>query len=182
MKKGLLLVDIQNDYFKNGRMELVGPEKAGENVALILKKFREENLPVFHVRHESLSPNATFFLPGTHGAEINPCAKPQENETVIVKNFPNSFLQTDLMKTLQEHAITDLIICGMMTHMCLDATTRAAKDFGYNCTVIGDACATKDLEINGEQVKSKDVHNAFLAALNGTYAKIMTSEEYLVTS
>ena len=182
MKRGLIVVDIQNDYFKNGRMELAGPEKAGENIVLILKKFREEGLPVFHIRHEALSPEATFFIPGTRGAEIHACAKPLENETVIVKNFPNSFLQTDLTKSLQEHAITDLIICGMMTHMCLDATTRAAKDFGYNCTVIGDACATKDLEINENKIKSKDVHNAFMAALSGTYAKILTTEEYLVTS
>lgn len=179
MKKGLLLIDIQYDYFKNGRMELVNPEKAGENVALMLKIFREENLRVFHVQHEALAPTATFFIPGTAGVEIHACAKPQEGEKVIVKNYPNSFLKTNLLETLQENGITDLVICGMMTHMCLDATTRAAKDFGFNCTVIGDACATRDLEINGEQVKSKDVHNAFLAALNGTYAKITTALDYI---
>lgn len=178
MEKGLLLIDIQNDYFKNGKMELAGPEKAGENVALMLKKFRAEQLPVFHVRHESLSPAATFFLPGTPGAEIHACAKPLANEKVIVKNYPNSFLKTDLLATLQSHGITDLIICGMMTHMCLDATVRAAKDLGFHCTVIADACATKDLKINEERIKSKDVHNAFLAALNGTYAKVVTAGEY----
>lgn len=179
MKKGLLLIDIQNDYFKNGRMELVGPEKAGEKVMLLLKKFRDEGLPVFHIRHEALSQTATFFLPGTPGMEIHECAKPREGEKVIVKNFPNSFLKTDLRETLQEHGITDLIICGMMTHMCLDATTRAAKDFGYNCTVIGDACATKELEFRGERISPNDVHNAFLAALKGTYAHVVTAEEYL---
>jgi len=179
MKKGLILIDIQNDYFKNGKMELVGPEKAGENIAHMLKKFREEHLPVFHIRHEAQAPTATFFLPGTPGAEINEAAKPLEGEKIIIKNFPNSFLKTDLLETLQKNQITDLVICGMMTHMCLDATVRAAKDLGFNCTVVGDGCATKDLEILGEQVKAKEVHTAFLAALNATYAKIVTTDDYL---
>ncbi|MBE0649645.1 MAG: cysteine hydrolase [Bacteroidales bacterium] len=181
MKRGLLLIDIQNDYFKNGKMELVGPEKAGENIARILKKFRKEQLPVFHIRHEALAPTATFFIPGTRGAEIHECAKPLNNEKIIVKNFPNSFLKTDLFKTLQESQITDLVICGMMTHMCLDATVRAAKDLGYSCTVIGDGCATKDLEIFEERVKASEVHTAFLAALSGTYAKIVMTDEFLAT-
>lgn len=159
-------------------MELEGPEKAGENITLMLRKFREEKLPVFHVRHEAVASTATFFLPGTQGAEIHECAKPLTGEKVIVKNFPNSFLKTNLLETLQENDITDLVICGMMTHMCLDATTRAAKDLGFNCTVIGDACATKDLEINGEKIKAKNVHNSFLAALNSTYAKIISTEAY----
>ncbi len=178
MKKCLLLIDIQNDYFKDGRMELEGPEKAGKNIELLLKKFREENLQVFHVRHEAMAPTATFFLPGTPGAEIHECAKPSKGEKVITKNFPNSFLKTDLLETLQENQITNLVICGMMTHMCLDATTRAAKDLGFNCVIIGDTCATKDLEINGEQVKAAEVQKAFLAALNSTYAKITTAAEY----
>ena len=159
-------------------MELEGPEKAGENIALMLRKFREENLPVFHIRHEAVALTATFFLPGTPGAEIHECAKPLTGEKVIVKNFPNSFLKTDLLKTLHENQITDLVICGMMTHMCLDATVRAAKDLGFNCVVIGDACATKGLEINREKVKARDVHTAFLAALNSTYAKIIYAENY----
>ena len=75
--------------------------------------------------------------------------------------------------------ITDLVICGMMTHMCVDATTRAAKDFGFNCIVIGDSCATKDLEIHGQKVKAKDVQNSFLAALDYFYAEVITTELFL---
>jgi nicotinamidase-related amidase len=179
MGKGLLLIDIQNDYFENGRMALVGPEAAGENIARMLKKFREASLPVFHVRHEALAPTATFFLPGTEGAGIHACAKPLEDEKVILKHFPNSFLKTDLLETLQKNQITDLVICGMMTHMCLDATVRAAKDLGFQCTVIAEGCATRDLEFRGVQVNAANVHTAFLAALNGTYAQVVTVTEYL---
>jgi len=72
-----------------------------------------------------------------------------------------------------------LVICGMMTHMCIDATTRAAKDFGFECTVIGDACATKDLEIDGRHIMATDVHASFLAALSYFYSTVKTTKDYL---
>ena len=100
-------------------------------------------------------------------------------EKVIEKNFPNSFRDTDLLDYLHSEGITDLVVCGMMTQMCVDATVRAAKDFGFSCTLIGDACATKDLEIGGKTVSAADVQAAFLAAMNYFYATISGTEEYL---
>jgi nicotinamidase-related amidase len=144
-----------------------------------LENFRNKNFPVIHVQHIATKPGATFFLPDTTGAEIHKNVQPTDAEKVILKHFPNSFRETELLSHLKEKEITDLVICGMMTHMCIDTTTRAAKDFGYDSTLIGDACATRDLEINGEKVKAADVHNAFLAALNSTYATIKTTKEYL---
>ncbi len=96
-----------------------------------------------------------------------------------MKHAPNAFLNTDLLDYLKNNVITDLVICGSMTHMCIDASVRAAADFGFNNTVIGDACATKDLTLNVETVKAKEVQIAFLAALNGTFAEVKTTEEFL---
>lgn len=175
----LLIIDIQNDYFENGSMRLTGSEQASLNAKLILEKFRTSKLPVIHIQHVALNPNATFFLPNTKGAEININVKPLENEKVIVKHYPNSFRETELLNYLKERHITDLVICGMMTHMCVDATVRAAKDLGFTITLIGDACATRDLEINGEKVNAGEVQKAFLAALNFTYAGIVTTKQYL---
>jgi nicotinamidase-related amidase len=172
-KKGLLVVDIQNDYFDGGRMELDGSVEAGLNAKKVIVKFRDEKNPVIYIQHIALKPDATFFLPDTEGADINEIVKPLESEKIIIKHFPNSFKDTELLDYLNFNYITDLTICGMMTHMCIDATVRAAKDFGFNCTLIGDACATKSLEYNGVKVKSTDVHNSFLAALNKTYAKVI---------
>lgn len=179
MNTALILIDIQNDYFENGTMTLVGSEKAGLNARQILEKFRADGLPIIHIQHLATSKAATFFLPQTNGAEINKNVKPIDGEKAIVKHYPNSFRETDLLALLKSKNITDLVICGMMTHMCVDATTRAAKDFGFNCIVIGDACATRDLEINGETVKAAEVHNSFLAAFNGFYASVKTTKEYL---
>lgn len=179
MNKALLLIDIQKEYFENGALELVNPVAASENAKKLLKHFRTENGTIIHVQHISAE-GIPFFVSGTKGVDIHENVKPLSGEKVITKQFPNSFRSTDLLKYLQSNEITHLVIAGMMTHMCIDAGTRAAVDFGFECTVIGDACATKDLEIDGKTVKAEDVHNAFLAALEFFYAKITTTQEYLL--
>lgn len=180
MKKALLLIDIQKEYFENGALELVNPIEASENAKKLLEHFRKENGTVVHVQHIS-GEGVPFFISGTQGVEIHENVKPLEGEKLITKQFPNSFRGTDLLEYLQSKEITHLVIAGMMTHMCIDAGTRAAFDFGFECTVIGDACATMDLQINEQNVKSADVHNAFLAALEFFYAKIQTTDQYLVS-
>ncbi len=179
MKTALLIIDIQNDYFEDGAMPLWDSEKASENAKLILERFRTDGLPVIHIQHIALRPTATFFLPGTKGAEILENVKPLHMEKVIIKHFPNSFRETELLDHLKKESITDLVICGMMTHMCVDATTRAAKDFEFNIVLIGDACATKDQEIYGQVVKAEEVQKSFLAALNYFYSSVKTTKQYL---
>ncbi|WP_337965529.1 cysteine hydrolase family protein [uncultured Flavobacterium sp.] len=179
MNKALLLIDIQKEYFENGALELVNPIAASENAKKLLEHFRKENGTIVHVQHIS-GEGSPIFVSGTKGVEIHENVKPLEGEKVITKQFPNSFRETDLLEYLQSKEITHLVIAGMMTHMCIDAGTRAAVDFGFECTVIGDACATMNLQINGNDVKAADVHNAFLAALEFFYAKITTTEDYLL--
>ena len=179
MNTALIIIDIQNDYFQGGKAELVNPEKASGNARLLLEYFRGKNLPVVHIQHIANRPDATFFIPDTKGAEIHNDVKPKDTEQIIIKHYPNSFRETNLLEYLKSNNITDLVICGMQTHMCVDATTRAAKDFGFNCIVIGDACATKDLEINGIVIKAEYVQNSFLSALNYFYSSVKTTNQYL---
>lgn len=130
-----------------------------------------------HVRHVSTRPRATFFLPGTKGTEIHESMKPREGETVIVKHDPNAFRETKLMEHLRERDIGRLVVMGMMTHMCVDSSTRAAADAGFACTLVHDACATRDLSFGGETVPAASVHNAFVAALSATFAKLLSAGE-----
>jgi nicotinamidase-related amidase len=182
MNTALLIIDIQNDYFDKGTMPLVGSDNASNNAKLILERFRTDCLPVIHIQHIATRPSATFFLPNTKGAEIHDNVKPIGDEKVIVKHYPNSFRETELLDYLKSKNITDLVICGMMTHMCVDATVRAAKDYGFNIILISDACATKDLEINGQIAKAEEVQISFLSALNYSYATVKTTNNYLNTS
>src|SRR5262245_31704034 len=133
MTKALLIVDIQNDYFPGGRMELEGSEAASLRAGELLAAFRERRLPVVHVQHVSLRPTATFFLPDTEGVKIHASVAPVGDETVIQKHFPNGFRETRLLEHLRQAGIQELVIAGMMTHMCIDATTRAAADLGFPC-------------------------------------------------
>jgi nicotinamidase-related amidase len=175
----LLIIDIQNDYFPGGKMELEGADAAGRRAAEALAAFRAKKLPVFHVRHLSLRPGAGFFVPGTEGAEIHASARPAADEPVVEKNFPNSFRATDLKDRLDRAGIKQLVVAGMMTHMCVDASVRQAFDLGYRVTLLADACATRAQSFGGETVPARQVHAAFLAALSGTYAKVAATDEIL---
>ena len=179
MNTALIIIDIQNDYFDGGSNKLAGSNEAAKNARLILDDFRSKGLPIVHVQHIATRPTATFFIPDTLGADIFVDVRPFDDEKLIIKHYPNSFRETDLLEYLQSLDISQLVICGMMTHMCVDATTRAAKDFGFECTLISDACATKDLEIEDRHVKSTDVQASFLAALSYFYSTVMTTNEYL---
>jgi nicotinamidase-related amidase len=180
MKEALLLIDIQNDYFSGGKMELTDMEDAAEKAVALLKAFRASSRPIFFIKHLSTRPGATFFIPGTSGVDIHASIKPLQGETVIEKNFPNSFFQTELLLRLKEKDVTNLVVCGAMSHMCIDTTVRAAKELGFTSILIADACATRDLEFGDELLPARTVHATFMAALDGIFATVMTAKEYLV--
>jgi nicotinamidase-related amidase len=171
--QALILVDIQNDYFPGGRNPLVGSEAAAVVAKKMLDKAREKHEPIIHVQHTSLRPNATFFLPGTPGSEIHPLVAPLPDEIVVQKHHPNSFRETPLLDELRSRRLSRLLFCGMMTHMCIDTTVRAASDLGFQCIVVGDATATKDLTYGSITVPAVHVQAAFLAALSGLFAKVI---------
>ena len=179
MATTLLLIDIQNDYFPGGAMEVVGAAGAAARAASLLCAFRERSLPVIHIQHIAARPGATFFLPGTPGAEIHASVRPREGEPVFRKHFPNSFRETPLLEHLREQGMPKLLIAGMMTHMCIDTTTRAAADLGFSCLVAADACATRALAFGDVRVAAREVQAAYLAALNGLFAKVGAADELL---
>ena len=178
MKTGLILVDIQNDYFPGGRMELVGVQEAGKIAGQLLSFFRRQSWPTFHIQHISVRKGAAFFLPETNGVELHESIQPHAGELVIPKHYPNSFRETTLLQELERHAVKNVVICGAMSHMCIDATTRAAFDYGLDCTVIQDACATRNLEFAGKTIAAEQVHGAFMAALGAAYAKVLSLDEF----
>ena len=160
-------------------MELVAMDAAAANCARLLEFFRQQQAEIFHMQHIATREGATFFVADTPGCEIHDSVKPLADETVIVKHYPSSFRETDLAEMLQHAAVQELVICGAMTHMCIDTTTRAAFDLGYKCHVIADACATRNLEFDGKTVSAADVQAAFMAALSVPFARISSTDQYL---
>ncbi|MCX6241028.1 MAG: cysteine hydrolase family protein [Bacteroidetes bacterium] len=164
MPTALLLIDIQEFYFPGGRLPLENPEAASEKAALVLKLFRDQKLPVIHIQHFGGSP-------------IHANVAPLPGEKVITKKEANAFYGTDLLETLKALHVKRLVLCGMQTHMCLEAATRAAFDYGYSCIVVQDACATRALKWGDRTVTAADVQASTLASLDRFYAKISKAED-----
>ena len=179
MNTALLLIDIQNDYFPGGRMELTGANEAGKAAGRLLAAFRRHELPIIHVQHVSLREGASFFLPGTEGVNFHENVTPLKNETVIQKNFPNSFRSTELERTLRKDGIEQLAVCGMMSHMCVSATVRAAFDLEFQCTVAHDACATRNLVFEGSELHADYVHAVSMAAMGSLFAHVTRVDEVI---
>lgn len=163
----LIIIDIQNFYFPGGAAELVEPEKAAEQAKILLNYFRENKGLVVHVKHD--------FTPG---GEIHRLVKPLDNEKIFTKKEVNAFLNTGLNEYLKQNNIKYVVLCGMQTHMCLEAGTRAAHDFGYDCTVVEDACTTRDLKYGEVTVNAKEVHYSTLATLK-SYGSVVNLKVFL---
>jgi nicotinamidase-related amidase len=179
MKTALLLIEIQNDYFPNGRMPIEKSTYVAAKGKQLLQAYRAREWPVIHVQHISTRPNDTYFLPCTKGAEFHPDFQPTKGEFIVKKHYPNSFRDTTLLSVLNKNQINHLTICGMMTHNAVDATTKAAYDNGFLCTVLHDACATKDLHFNEAILPAQNVHHSFLAALEPIYASVLSADAFL---
>ncbi len=178
MKTALIIIDIQKDYFPGGKFPLVNPLEAARNAYMLLQCFREHGGNHVHIQHISKKPDATFFISGDRGTDIHDSVAHFEGEPIVYKHEPNSFLNTNLLELLKSWNVERVVICGMMTHMCVDATARAASDLGLQVIVAEDACATRDLRHGNTTIPAEYVHKAFLAALK-SYGKVMKSEEIL---
>ena len=126
----LLIVDLQNDYFPGGKWELKDTESAATNAATLLSHFRQKGWPIIHIRHEFPTADAPFFAPNSEGAEINVTVKNADGEPVVTKNQINCFHGTELKQILDDLGVENVLIVGAMSHMCVDAATRAAADYG----------------------------------------------------
>jgi nicotinamidase-related amidase len=176
MSRALLIIDIQRDYFPGGKMPLHEPEAAAEKAGHVLAAFRAASLPVIHIQQQTPA-GGPFLVEGTEGAEIMPPVEPASGEPVVAKQAPNAFLRTDLEQRLRELGVEEVCVVGMMTNMCVDATTRAGADLGFKMTVVPDACAATALSYDGRNVAAEDVHAAFIAALSPLYATLTPAGE-----
>jgi nicotinamidase-related amidase len=167
-KRALIIVDVQEFYFPEGFSPLVEPEKASDKAADVLNSFRENEELIVHVKHDTKKDSA-----------IHADVRPEKGEKVITKHYANSYRETGLLDFLNQHEVNEVVVCGMMTHMCVEATARASADFGFKVIVLDDACATKDIVYGNDTVPASAVHLSTLGSIDRYYGKVMTVEEFL---
>ena len=175
--RAIIVIDLQNEYWPGGNLPLDGIDAAAANAARVIAHGREKGDLIVNIRHEM--PGAPVFVPGSDGVQINAVVAPAEGEPVITKNFPNAFRETGLKALLDEKNIEEVVVVGAMSQMCVDATVRAANDFGYTTTTIHDACATRELEFNGATAPAAHVQTAMMSALAFFYGEVISTDAFL---
>jgi len=167
----LVLIDCQNTYTR-GVMELDGVEPALDEAATLLDRARTVGAPVVHIQHDD-GPGSLYDIEGESGAIVDRVA-PRNGESVVVKNYPNSFVQTDLDDLLKSFGPAQLVLAGFMTHMCVNSTARGAFNLGYAPTVVASATATRTLPgVAGDPVPAQVLQAASLAAVADLFAVVV---------
>jgi nicotinamidase-related amidase len=167
-KTALLVIDVQEFYFPDGAMPLESPEAASANCKKLIEKFRSNKQTIIHIAHNA-----------SKGADFHPDVVPRDGEKVIVKDEVSAFNGTDLLEYIRDTEIDKLVICGMQTHMCVEAAVRAAYDHGVECVLVRDACATRALTYGEHTVSAKDVHDSTLGSLDGIYATVVDTKTFI---
>jgi nicotinamidase-related amidase len=167
----LVMIDCQNTYTR-GVMELDGVSAALDEAAELLDRARTAGIPIIHIQHSD-GPGSLYDIDGESGAIVSQVA-PRDGEVVVVKQYPNSFVQTDLDERLKAMGVTNLVLAGFMTHMCVNSTARGAFNLGYAPTVVAAATATRALPgVTGEPVPAEVMQTASLAAMADLFAVVV---------
>jgi nicotinamidase-related amidase len=144
-KQALIVIDLQNDYFGEGRFPLWNTDETLANTLAAITKACAKSIPIILVQHiaDGTRGIAPFFNKGTAGVDIHPhllAAAP--DGIVVTKAFTDSFQNTTLEKTLSRLGAEELLICGMMTQNCVTHTAISRAAERYSVKVLTDCCTT----------------------------------------
>lgn len=172
----LIMIDCQNTYTR-GVLELDGVEAALDEAAALLDRARSAGIPIIHIQHDD-GPGSLYDIKGESGAIVSRLA-PRGDEPIVVKNYPNSFVATDLEQRLRAGSAENLVLAGFMTHMCVNSTARGAFNLGFAPTVVAGATATRALPAPGiaggsdAAVPASAMQAASLAAISDLFAIVV---------
>lgn len=176
-RPALILIDIQKgfnniEYWGGQRNNLDAEKKAGELLAL----WRKRELPIFHIKHCSLTPSS-LLNENNEGNEFNDLVLPIEGEIIVKKQVNSAFIGTDLKQQLDNATITKLVIVGLTTDHCVSTTTRMAGNFGFDTYIVSDATATFNKKgLDGQLFSAELIHETALASLSNEFATVVTTE------
>ncbi|MGQ0442732.1 MAG: cysteine hydrolase family protein [Methylophilaceae bacterium] len=167
----LIMIDCQNTY-RQGVMQLTGVELAILEAQKLLNMARDLKSPIVHIQHDA-GVGTPYDITAEIGA-ISAEVAPKNGERVVVKNYPNAFVQTELEAYLKSLGVENIVLAGFMTHMCINSTAHGGFNLGFKPTVVASACAARPLSgPNGKVITAQEVHDGSLAATRDLYAVVV---------
>ncbi|MEQ8155340.1 MAG: cysteine hydrolase family protein [Clostridiaceae bacterium] len=176
MKKALLVIDVQNEYF-TGKLKVTYPDNSLENILKVMDYAKDNNMIIIIVQHTSL--NGNTFIKNSNEWEIHEKVLDRSYDYLIEKTKPSSFYETNLEEILKKEKITSVVISGYMTQMCCDTTARDAFHKGYNVEFLSDATGTIDVNNKVGNISSKDLHKAALITQSLRFSNVISSFEWM---
>lgn len=154
MKKALIVIDIQNDYFPGGAFTLENADEACKGAVQAIEQAKRDGWLVVGVQHVN-APDASLFKPDTEGVKIHSAiAAALGDAPIVVKSEADSFFKTNLEQIVRDAGITDIYLTGMMTQHCVTHTALSPQARDMNVHIIAKGCAApakalSDLALKG---------------------------------
>lgn len=178
MKRALLVIDVQNEYFF-GKLPVSYPPGSLGNILKVMDVAAVSQTPVAVIRHAAKSETSPVFRKGSPEWELHPDVEKRHRDVLIEKNWPDSFTETKLEEWLKGNGIDTLTVCGYMTQMCCDTTARRAFHLGYGVEFLADATGTLPLKNEAGSVTDEELHRAILITQQSRFSKVMKTEEWV---
>lgn len=178
MKRALLVVDVQYEYF-TGKMPVTYPENSFDNVLKAVEAANQNKIEVILIRHEASQENAAAFVRNSSGWNIHEGILKKKHSCIIDKKLPGSFTDTGLEVLLKKMSIDTVVICGYMTQMCCDTTARQAVHLGFSVEFLSDATGTMDVSNYAGKITAKELHNAILVTQAMRFSKVISTDEWI---
>lgn len=178
MKKALLVIDVQNEYF-DGKLPIAYPSGSLDNILKAMDAATAAGVPTVVVQHASTKPDARTFRPGSVEQELRAEVAERPRDLLIEKHLPGSFTNTELEAWLRANDIDEVVIAGYMTQLCCDTTARQANHLGFGVEFLADATGTLPLQNSAGAVTAEELHRAILVTQQLSFAKVLTTNEWV---
>lgn len=178
MKRVLLVIDVQNEYF-SGKLPVTYPEHTMQNILKAMEHAEKNHILIILIQHTATSEASPVFKKRSYEWEIHNDIKNRKHDYIVEKNFPGSFTGTDLNNILTEKSIDTVTICGYMTQMCCDSTARQAMHLGYKVEFLSDATGTLDISNYAGHISAEELHKAVLVIQASRFSEVLSAEDWM---
>jgi nicotinamidase-related amidase len=179
VKRALLVIDVQNEYFPGGALPVTHPPDSLKRITDAMDGAAEAGIPIVIIQHGTDNPEAKAFRKGTPGWRIKGEVEVRKRAAVIEKTLPGSFTGTNLEAWMKENGVDTLVISGYMTQMCCDTTARQAVHLGYGVEFLSDATGTLDFSNEAGTVKAEELHRAILVTQQNRFSKVLSTDAWI---